>query len=112
MLEFIETGDIPSNPPPGFALVKIHAAAGNPIDCMVAKGYLKETWPCPLPMTVGYDFSGVIASVEGNCSFQVGDEVFAVNWGQVSDILPSSSQTRPRMLISNHPIHFSQPCAD
>ena len=85
MLEFIETGDIPSNPHPGFALVKIHAAAGNPIDCMVAKGYLKETWPCPLPMTVGYDFSGVIASVEGNCSFQVGDEVFAVNWGQVSD---------------------------
>ena len=90
-LQFVETADTPSNPPPGFAVVKIHAAAGNPIDCMVAKGYMKDVWPCPLPMTVGYDFSGVITSVDDNSGFQVGDDVFAVNWGKVSDLLPHLS---------------------
>jgi NADPH:quinone reductase-like Zn-dependent oxidoreductase len=86
MLQLVETDDIPSNPPPGFAGVRIHAAAGNPIDVMVAKGFLNEVWKCPLPMTVGYDFSGEIVIADESSGFQVGDEVFAVNWGQVSAV--------------------------
>eukprot|EP00956_Cyclotella_meneghiniana_P034046 scaffold101184_cov68-Cyclotella_meneghiniana.AAC.7 len=80
----IETETSPSDPPASFALVKVHAAAGNPIDFKVAKGELNGAWDCPLPMIMGYDFSGVIVGVgEGNdAEFQVGDEVFAVTWGQ------------------------------
>uniref|UniRef100_A0A6U0K0N9 Enoyl reductase (ER) domain-containing protein n=1 Tax=Minutocellus polymorphus TaxID=265543 RepID=A0A6U0K0N9_9STRA len=70
-------------PPPGFATVKIVAASGNPIDFKVAQGGLKEAWDCPLPMTMGYDFSGEIFAVsDGESNLKVGDEVFAVNWGQ------------------------------
>jgi NADPH:quinone reductase-like Zn-dependent oxidoreductase len=40
-------------------------------------------------MIMGYDFSGVIVGLGGgnNGEFQVGDEVFAVTWGQVIHLL-------------------------
>ena len=72
-------------PSPGFAVVAIKAASGNPVDFKVLQGYLKDTWECPLPMTVGYDFSGIVDCLDdadiGASKFKVGDEVFAVNWG-------------------------------
>ena len=71
---------------------KIVAASGNPIDFKVAQGGLKGAWDCPLPMVMGYDFSGTIVAIstdgadgaDPSASFKVGDDVFAVNWGQVS----------------------------
>ena len=53
-------------PPPGFATVKIVAASGNPIDFKVAQGGLKGAWDCPLPMTMGYDFSGTIVALSSS----------------------------------------------
>lgn len=50
-------------PSPGFAVVAIKTASGNPIDYKVLMGYLKDMWECPLPMTVGYDFSGIVDSL-------------------------------------------------
>ena len=93
MLQLVDDGvaaDATSAPPPeGFATVKIVAASGNPIDFKVAQGGLKGAWDCPLPMAMGYDFSGTIVAVsadgaDSSASFKVGDDVFAVNWGQVS----------------------------
>ena len=93
MLQLVDDGvaaDATSTPPPaGFATVKIVAASGNPIDFKVAQGGLKGAWDCPLPMAMGYDFSGTIVAVsadgaDSSASFKVGDDVFAVNWGQVS----------------------------
>ena len=93
MLQLVDDGvaaDATSTPPPaGFATVKIVAASGNPIDFKVAQGGLKGAWDCPLPMVMGYDFSGTIVAVsadgaDSSASFKVGDDVFAVNWGQVS----------------------------
>lgn len=79
---------------PGMVVVKVHAASTNPIDHIVMKGYVKDIWSLPLPFTMGYDFSGVVDSVDASdCGgFAVGDEVFAVNWGQHShnDADPSS----------------------
>jgi|EP00040_Diaphanoeca_grandis_P000110 NADPH:quinone reductase-like Zn-dependent oxidoreductase len=69
---------------PGHAVVRIHFAAVNPIDVAVAQGYLAEVWPTPLPLTIGYDFSGVIDSldvVDQNGIWKTGTDVFAVNWG-------------------------------
>ena len=88
-----DSADATSTPPPaGFATVKIVAASGNPIDFKVAQGGLKGAWDCPLPMVMGYDLSGTIVAVSAadgadgadSSSFKVGDDVFAVNWGQVS----------------------------
>ena len=97
MLQLVDDGGTAADatsttPPPGFATVKIVAASGNPIDFKVAQGGLKGAWDCPLPMVMGYDFSGTIVAIstdgadgaDPSASFKVGDDVFAVNWGQVS----------------------------
>jgi NADPH:quinone reductase-like Zn-dependent oxidoreductase len=72
-------------PSPGLAVVRVVAAAGNPIDYKVMQGSLIEAgWSMPFPFTMGYDFSGVVDGVaeEDKGVFAIGDEVFAVNWGQ------------------------------
>ncbi|CAM9130185.1 unnamed protein product [Ectocarpus fasciculatus] len=65
---------------PGFAVVRVVAAAGNPIDHIVQKGLTKGAgWSMPLPFTMGYDFAGVVDSVspEDAAKIAVGEEVFA-----------------------------------
>jgi len=82
----VQLNDIPKpTASPNCALVRIRAAAVNPIDDKVMKGYLKGVWNMPSPMNVGYDMAGTIESLGANdSSFSVGDKVFAVNWGQGS----------------------------
>ncbi|KAL9188049.1 hypothetical protein ACHAXT_006427 [Thalassiosira profunda] len=70
---------------PGIAIVKVAAAASNPIDYKVLGGYLKDAgWAMPLPFTVGYDYSGCIHEVDDAdaAKWPVGKEVFGVQWGQ------------------------------
>lgn len=73
----------PTEIPAGHVLVKVAAAAMNPVDLYTAYGAIKGFgWSMPLPFTMGYDFSGVVAEVGEGASFAVGDEVWAVNWGE------------------------------
>jgi NADPH:quinone reductase-like Zn-dependent oxidoreductase len=71
---------------PGLAVVQVKTAAVNPIDIKVMAGALVGAgWAMPLPFSLGYDFSGVIADLHADDAagaFKVGDAVFAVNWGQ------------------------------
>jgi NADPH:quinone reductase-like Zn-dependent oxidoreductase len=56
--------------------VRIHAAALNPLDIKLWRGWLKEWFPLSFPYTVGSDFSGTIAAVGPDISnWKVGDEV-------------------------------------
>eukprot|EP01038_Epipyxis_sp_PR26KG_P009090 gene9090-12260_t len=88
----------PVLPPTGYALIKIHASAINPVDIktfslsflptvfrvVAPLRYLAHhiIWPMEFPFTPGYEFSGVIESVTSDVSdFKVGDEVFGLNWG-------------------------------
>jgi len=70
---------VPSLVPPGFVLVKVHAAALNPIDKMRVEGGLKalraeDTWPA----VVGYDVAGVVEKLGDDVNtFGVGDEIVA-----------------------------------
>jgi len=65
-------------PAPGEALVRIHAAAVNPIDWKVRAGYLKDWLKYKLPTIPGWDFSGVIEAVGPDAgSWKPGDEVYA-----------------------------------
>lgn len=63
---------------PDELLVKVVATSINPVDWKVREGYLKEMIPHPLPLTLGWDLSGVVTSVGAAVQgWQVGDAVFS-----------------------------------
>jgi len=63
---------------PDEALVRIVAAAVNPIDWKIRQGHLKTMVPYVFPLTLGWDFSGVIEALGSEVSgFAVGDGVFS-----------------------------------
>jgi NADPH:quinone reductase-like Zn-dependent oxidoreductase len=72
-----EDASIPE-PKAGELLVRVKAAAVNPVDVWVREGRLKELLKHELPLVLGWDASGVIEAVgEGVSKFDVGDAVFA-----------------------------------
>lgn len=59
-------------------LVRVVAASINPVDWKVRAGYLAGMIPHPLPLTLGWDVSGVVAAVgEQVTQWQVGDAVYS-----------------------------------
>lgn len=81
---------VPSEVLHGYVLVKVHAAALNPIDKMRIEGGLKALRPeCRWPAVVGYDVAGVVEKVgDGVEAFRAGDEVVART--QSSPMLPGT----------------------
>lgn len=73
--EVLALEDVPRpEPGPGEVLVRVRAAAVNPVDWKLREGYRDDL---PLPFTPGSDFSGVIAGRgRGVYSCRVGDEVY------------------------------------
>ncbi|MGW1454865.1 NADP-dependent oxidoreductase [Salegentibacter agarivorans] len=59
-------------------LVEVKAASLNPIDYKMAQGHLKELLDLNLPVTIGFDVSGVVVE-KGNdvTGFGIGDEIYA-----------------------------------
>ena len=58
-------------------LIKIQAAAVNPIDWKLRYGYLKEKFPFEFPIVLGWDAAGIVEKVgEDVDTFQKGDRVF------------------------------------
>jgi NADPH:quinone reductase-like Zn-dependent oxidoreductase len=59
-------------------LVRVVAAAVNPVDWKVREGYLQQMIPYQFPLILGWDVSGVIEAVGAAVTgFQVGDAVYA-----------------------------------
>jgi NADPH:quinone reductase-like Zn-dependent oxidoreductase len=77
--EVLKFEDAPRpTPGPGEVLVRIHAAAVNPVDWKIRKGYLKDRIQYQLPFIPGWDFSGVVeATGPGVSRLKKGDEVYA-----------------------------------
>jgi NADPH:quinone reductase-like Zn-dependent oxidoreductase len=71
--------DVPRpRPGPGELLIRVHAAAVNPVDVAVAKGKMADEIHTSLPLIMGYDMSGVVDDVgEGVTSFKRGDAVIS-----------------------------------
>lgn len=77
--EALSYEDVPL-PEPGAAEVRIrvHAAAVNPVDWKISAGYLKEMLPHVMPLTLGWDVSGVVDEVGADVThLSVGDAVYS-----------------------------------
>ncbi len=63
---------------PNDVLVRVVAASINPVDWKVREGYLAQMIPHALPLTLGWDVSGVVETVGARVTqWQAGDAVFA-----------------------------------
>jgi NADPH:quinone reductase-like Zn-dependent oxidoreductase len=79
-------------------LVKVKAAGINPADWKIREGYLAKAFPHKLPLTPGWELSGIVEAV-GNkgCSFKPGDEVYAyvrletVQFGTYAEFAPADA---------------------
>ncbi len=71
----------------GKALVHVRAAAVNPVDWMIREHVYNPEGADRVPLTLGQDFSGVIAKIGpgSNTSFLEGDEVFGETWGSFAE---------------------------
>lgn len=59
-------------------LVEVKAASLNPIDYKLVEGKLKDMLPLELPVTIGYDVSGVVIKKGAKVqNFEIGDEIYA-----------------------------------
>ncbi|MFI9413953.1 NADP-dependent oxidoreductase [Nocardia gamkensis] len=80
-LNELEIADVPRpEPAAGQLLVRVQAAAVNPIDIALITGTLKDKLPVAHPFVPGVDVSGVVESVgAGVDRFRAGDAVIAWN---------------------------------
>lgn len=76
--EVLRYEEVPApEPGPGQVLVKVHAAAVNPVDCAIRSGVLRNFREYSIPLIPGWDFSGVVEAVGPKVQrWKVGDEVF------------------------------------
>ena len=73
-------------PKAGEVLIRIHASAVNPADWKVRSGLFGKD--IPLPLTLGFDFSGVIDTLgEGVTRWKVGDEVYGYALGAYAEYI-------------------------
>jgi NADPH:quinone reductase-like Zn-dependent oxidoreductase len=64
-------------PAAGEVLVRVHAAAVNPVDWKVRAGHVKDWLKYQLPMIPGWDFSGVVEAAGASAgSWRPGEEVY------------------------------------
>jgi len=72
--------DVPApTPGPDDVVVRVAAAAVNPLDVKLARGYLKDFFPLALPYVLGTDVAGTIERVGAQVSsVREGDRVLAM----------------------------------
>lgn len=63
---------------PDEVLVRVVAASVNPVDWKIRAGYLAQIIPHPLPLTLGWDVSGIIEAVgDAVSALKVNDAVYS-----------------------------------
>lgn len=80
-VDAIQVGELPTpDPGPGQVLVRVGAAAVNPIDLYVRSGTV--SMPLPLPYIIGCDLAGTVEKLgPGSSRFRKGDRVWGSNQG-------------------------------
>ncbi len=65
---------------PGQVLVRVRAAAVNPMDSKIASGALRQLFPITFPWTPGSDFAGTVAAVgAGVTTVKPGQDVYGTS---------------------------------
>ncbi len=65
-------------PGPGDVRIRVHAAAVNPVDWKIREGYLAPMLQYPMPLTLGWNVSGVVDGLGAGVSeLAVGDAVYS-----------------------------------
>ena len=91
-------------PTPGHdeVLIKVHAAAVNPVDWKMRAGHVKEVFPLTFPSTLGWDVSGTVEEAGDNVTqFKRGDEVYALVSGGYAEYVVAKETAvakKPRTL--------------
>jgi len=77
--EVLKYEDAPRpEPAAGEVLIRVHAAAINPVDVAIRAGYFKDRMPRKMPTILGWDVSGVVEAVGAGVSrLKVGDAVYS-----------------------------------
>ncbi|GLJ46175.1 hypothetical protein SUGI_0972630 [Cryptomeria japonica] len=83
-LDVLQFGEVPDpSLGPGQVLIKIRAAALNPVDFKIRQYGIFRSADAPFPMVPGCDLAGVVADVgDGVSKFKKGDEVY----GDIQDL--------------------------
>ena len=78
-LDVLELDDIAIPQPHGDeVLIKVYASSVNPVDQKIVAGEAQEKFPNTLPLTIGWDVSGVIEKTGDQVhNLSVGDEVYS-----------------------------------
>lgn len=87
-IEHIQVGDIEKpSLRDGQVLVEVSAASLNPFDTTVRKGYVKDSIPLQLPVTLGGDIAGIVRELSPSVTgLEIGDNVY----GQASVVAGNS----------------------
>ena len=102
--------DLPEPPVgPDTVLVRVHAAAVNPVDMTIRQGAMTGAYPHHLPIVPGWDVAGVVeAAGPAVTAFSAGDEVFGyvrrddVQWGTTAEFVPA-----PQRCLAHKPESLS-----
>ncbi|MBO0843002.1 MAG: NADP-dependent oxidoreductase [Nocardioides sp.] len=91
----------PRRPGRGEVLVRIKAAAANPLDFGVRRGLMRPITGSSFPRGYGHDFSGVVAEVgPGVTAFRPGGEVFGGMYPR-----PSGAYAEMGVVSAKHIVH-------
>jgi NADPH:quinone reductase-like Zn-dependent oxidoreductase len=98
-------------PEPGAAEVRlrVHAAAVNPVDWKIREGYLAAMLPHQMPLTLGWDVSGVVDQLGADVThLSVGDAVYSRpdiardgSYAEYMVVLASEVAAKPASLSHN-----------
>lgn len=94
----------PARPGPGQVLVRVKAAAINPIDWKLRQGELKFVTGKAFPRGMGSDFAGVVEAVgPGVTRFEPGDEVLGMTTLKASGAFATAVIAEARFLARKPP---------
>jgi NADPH:quinone reductase-like Zn-dependent oxidoreductase len=96
-------------PGPGEVRLRVHAAAVNPVDWKIRAGYLASMIPHQMPLTLGWDVSGVVDQVGSEVThLSVGDAVYSRpdiardgSYAEYVVVRASEVAAKPRTLAHN-----------
>ncbi len=86
-------------------LVRVHAAAINPVDWQTREGLRQEIIPLNLPAILGWDISGVVEAKGSNIKgFNIGSSVYAMpgvpcgGYAEYAVVRPCETAAKPNLL--------------